>query len=180
MFNIFSKRKSKCEVCQLSSDQGIIVGYDPTDRGEFSQNGEKQKLCLTHFKEKFLEDIKSFDGFAACFLPKKKWNSYSYISLDKAKEWNISEKDITEIKVQLQQASLSQRCSYCPSAPHFLFYNYAYEPDFYKKKLVQKPKVFCARHLVEQIVLEIKSRNLQIDEINLPYGAFGLYMHGDY
>ena len=175
MFNLFKKGK-KCAICGASNKTSKIICYDPTNRGKIPELGVKQYLCLTHLPDIWIPGMDNYNGFSICYLPQKGWNSYSYTTLDRAKYWALSKKEIGVLDGLINEHNDNASCSQCSKKAVFLLYNNIYGAE----ASPEPPKLLCGEHFVKRIIQEIQSKNLSIDEINIPFGDKGLYMHGEY
>jgi len=174
MFNLFNKEKH-CSVCGVSNKTTKIIGYDPSNRGEFPELGSKQFLCINHLPDIWIAGMNNFNGLAVCYLPKEGWNSYSYTTLDRAKDWDLSKKKIDEMDNIINEHK-NTSCSQCSKKANFILYDDSLHGEASSKQV----KPFCKEHFVKRIVQEIQSKDLSIDEINIPFGDKGLYMSGEY
>jgi len=179
MFGIF-QRKKICSVCGTSSDITKIVIFDPTNRGEFKESevGKKEFLCIGCLKERWQEFLKKYNGVAVCYLPLKGYNSYSYITLERAKEWALKDQEI-EVLQNIVSAHQNAKCSKCSGRGNFLLYNYPYKSTRVLENQ-ETPTPLCGKCFCERIIQEIEFQGLKIDEINTPFGEKGIYMHGEY
>ena len=183
MFKFLKKTKS-CFVCGVSDKSRELVGFDPTNRGEYPELGKKENLCTNHLREKLKSALGKYQGFSVCYLPLKGWNSYSYITLEHALEWGVEKDGIKTLNLIIDEYKEKNSCNKCSKKSRFFLFDYSYdesrlkalESDIHRDKL----EMFCGEHFAERIVREIESKNLKIDEINIPYGDRGIYMQGEF
>jgi len=182
MFSFLKKKPRTCSVCQTTDQTSIIVGFDPSNRGEFKQFSPRQELCLDHLKEQWKVLIQNFSGIAFCYYPSKGWNSYSYTTLDKVSTWGIPKNEINLIKDFLEIPSYQH--NRCPHQNHhFLLVdvNITQEKSICQYNSTDlNPRFLCPNCFVDVIIDEIQSQNLKIDEINTPFETQGVYMNGEY
>lgn len=186
MLGIF-RRKKICSNCGISNETSKIIGFDPTNRDEFQEIevGKKETLCTNCLKKRWEEALKKYQGIAVCFLPVKELNSYSYTTLDRAKEWSISEEEISLLEQIINKYS-QEKCQNCSATRgNFLFFSFPYynpqtEEIILKNNPQEIPQPLCGHCFAQRIVQEIEMQNLSIDEINTPFGEKGIYMAGEY
>ena len=182
MFGIFKKIK-ECSVCGANSDTTKIIGFDPTNRGEFKESevGKPEDLCINCFKEKWENALEKYAGTAICFLPLQKHNSYSCVPLERAKEWALEDEEIRILNDIINKYSGDKKCNKCHGRGNFLFFNYPYDSEkiYASSENKEEPAFFCGKCFSQRIIQEIDSQNLSIDEINIPFQARELYMHGE-
>lgn len=183
MFGIFQKKKT-CSLCGATSDTTKIVNFDPTNRGEFKEAGTKESLCIDCLNKKWAEALKNYQGVSVCFFPVKGLNSYSYITLERAKEWSLEERDINLLNDIINRHS-GEKCKKCSTNGNFLlfnfpYYNYETNEVILRTKTNEIPEALCGECFVQRIIKEIELQNLSIDEINTPFGKKGVYMAGEY
>lgn len=175
MFGLLKKKT--CSMCGADKKTTKIIVFDPTNRGEFPEMGEKKLLCIDHVEENWKRELENFKGRAVCYLPEKGWNSYSYIPLDRAEEWNIEPNEISALSNIIN--THHKQCKECNKDGKFMLFDCSYDGQKISKD-DKTTQILCGKHFVDAIVLEIKSKDLKIDEINTPFGDKGLYMQGEF
>lgn len=174
MFNLFI-RKAKCSICGVTRENDIVLTYDPSDRNSNKNYGKAKNLCIKHFSETWIDDLKDFSGYSFCFLPAQNWNSYSYITLDRAGSWNISRSEIENIDGAINERLVNKNCLYCSGSAHFLLCESEYTENIDRCDL----KELCYKHFAQLVIEEIVKNKLMLDEVTLPYGNRGLFMQGE-
>ena len=174
MFNFFRKEK-KCSICGITSEKNTIFGFDPSNRGEFPEFGKKEDLCINHLSQRWMLKLEKYNGFSICYLPLKGWNSYSYTALKNASGWGVTKDDIGRLDKAIDNYVKLGKCLRCSKKAKFALFNH-----IYGESTQEVPKLLCEEHFVKEIIQEIVSKNLSIDEINIPFEDKGIYMHGEY
>jgi len=174
----FFKSHNTCSVCGQTDDTTKIVGFDPTNRREFKEFGDPKNLCLNHLQSEWLSGLKRFYGLSVCFPPLKSWNSYSYITLDRATGWGFKKDEIEALNSLVDKYTGTKKCDKCGGDAQFFYHNLPLSSgkDFMS---LGDPEALCSKHFVDLIISQIRELDLEIEEINLPFGDRGIYMQGE-
>lgn len=177
---LFFKRKKKiCAVCGADQDTTRIVGFDPTNRGEFKELGIGEYLCIPHLKEKWKKHLDNYEGISFCSLLGSGFTSYSYITLERAGEFSVEKKDISILNDLIENDRREKKCSRCGERARFFMLEAPYDLIRVKNLRCEHSQLLCGKHFMDKVVEEIETKNLKLNEITIPFGQRGIYMSGD-
>ena len=183
MFDFLRRGKTCCE-CGLGKKNAHLIGFDPSNRGENVGAMGREYFCPEHLKNRWRNEMEKFQGYAVCYLPSDGWNSYSYITFDRAEEWAVEQEETEIMRTIVEKFAGMHTCQRCAKQARFFVMPYPFDVKriiaSIEKLDMQQPEMLCSDHFIDRIIDEITNKSLKIDEIGPAFGEQGFYMHGSF